>query len=139
MFNPFVKLSDEQVMITIVEDGAEKQVPGFLYRCDGVTQMGICRLVWDRAYLAKSCGDRGHKQSFQAGNYTRSAVRRDGKLAATAAVVAQPAASVPTQLELVKAQALALGFRLSKIPQSKINNPEFEIKDPEEGDSELPF
>lgn len=136
MFNPFVKLADEpQVTITIIVDGKEQQALGFLYRCEGTTQYGMpCRLVWDRAHLAKACGDQRHQSEYtQAyGNGTgwvRKAVRRDGTVSAAVTPVVK---EVPVlAFEDLKAQALKLGYRLSKIPVAK--TPEFEV------DEDLPF
>lgn len=129
MFNLFRRLDGEpQVEITIVENGIEKQVPGWLYRCEGDSPMGTCNLVWDRAYLAKTCGDRGHKQSFMAGNFKREARRRDGKQASVPAPAPAPAAPAPTPLEAAMALVKASGFRISKAPKAK-EIPEFEIKD----------
>ena len=147
MFNPFTKL-DEQVSITVVSDGIESLVPGYLYRCDGLSSMGTCRLVWDRAYLAKECADHGHRQSWikeyrsqdgTVAKYTRAAVRRDTKAPAPATQpVPQAVAAMATALspeDQLRALADSLGFRVSRKPVSK--TPEFEIKDLE--GSELPF
>ena len=140
MFNRFTKLS-ETVEITIVQDGQESKVQGFLYRCDGQTQYGMpCRLVWDRAWLAKQCADRNHRNQFvqdytkQDGSsqkFLRQAVRRDGpRPQAVAPVQAAPApAPVPVlSLADLRSQALALGFRLSRIPVAKAPEPVIEQK-----------
>jgi len=134
MFNPFKKLDDEpQVPITINVDGQEQQAMGFLYRCEGQTQYGMpCRLVWDRAHLAKSCADHNHrnqytqtykKQDGTESKFLRQAKRRDGPRPSgtPAPVQAEPApAPVPVlSLADLRQQALALGFRLSRIPQAK--------------------
>jgi hypothetical protein len=135
VFIPFTKLADEpQVSITIVEDGIERTVLGFTYRCDGITAHGMpCRLVWDRAWLAKECVAHGHKSSWttqQYGKdgavYQRTALRRWGSdtpvaPAAPVAVAAQATAvSLPIDPEAqLRALAAAMGFRVSRIPKAK--------------------
>ena len=150
MFNRFTPL-DETVLITIVVDGQEQQVPGKLYRCEGTTSMGICRLVWDRARLAKECADHDHRQSWvheyvsrdgTVQRFTRSAVRRDGRVATTTQSVAPAPVTVAAQAvalspeDQLRQLADSLGFRVSRKPVKAPKADEFVIL---EDSGELPF
>ena len=150
MFNRFTPL-DETVLITIVVDGQEQQVPGKLYRCEGTTSMGICRLVWDRARLAKECADHDHRQSWvheyvsrdgTVQRFTRSAVRRDGRVPSVPSVAAPAPVTVAAQAvalspeDQLRQLADSLGFRVSRKPAPKPKADEFVIL---EDSGELPF
>lgn len=136
-FNPVTKL-DETVTTTIIKDGNAVQVQANVYRCMGIREdgQGACRLCWTTFDMAKFCAMRGHKESwvqmYGDTGFKRVALRRDPvPQARVQAQVQAPAPSGPsappsppqaTEAE-VRAMALALGFRLSRIPQKPTEPP----------------
>ena len=135
-FNPVTKLTDTHLSSMISAEGIETPITTGLYRCEGQLALNDqpCRLVWTRWEQAKDCASRGHRNqyrqtySFKDGTtkqFIRQAVRRDGPRPVTQTVTVQAPSPEPAQpaqaqsLESVKAMALALGYRLSKIPAVK--------------------
>jgi len=108
------------------------------YRCEA------CKLVWSRYGQAQQCAARAHRNQFMdtyysqvtiegrthivERNYPRQALRRDGpkppvnpssaQALAPVSRPAAPASSPALTLADLKAQALSMGYRLSRIPQA---------------------
>jgi len=133
-WNPARKLS-ETISVTRMRDGVEVSLDVNPWRCEGrvLASDQKCMLVWEHPSYAIDCAARGHRNrftqdyQFQDGtetSYVRVALRRDG---VRPTVLDAPKASAPKAPEVtvdpvaeVRAAALALGFRLSKIPTAKV-------------------
>lgn len=134
-WNPTVKLQ-ELVTVTRMRDGVEVTLEVNPWKCIGrvLASDQKCNLVWEHPSYAIDCAARGHRNRFtqdyqyQDGSeqsFIRTAIRRDG---ARPTVLDTPKAPAPEVVpEPVKdpvaelrAAALALGFRLSKVPAPKV-------------------
>lgn len=140
-FNPVTTL-DESVTTTIRRDGKDVQVQARVRRCMGIVPgQGACRRCWVTFEQAKYCAMRGHKDEFiemyGTSGFKRSAIRRDAAPSAQAPAPAPSAATPPPSppqvvpvpepdLESIRAMALVLGYRLSRIPAKPVS----EVPDP---------
>ena len=96
-----------------------------------------CSLVWGSISLAIDCAMRNHRNRYYVdyypdhvingvtytveAKYLRQAIRRDGPKPVPSSPVLEPVAqaarpAAPASLEDVRAMAMALGYRLSRIP-----------------------
>lgn len=147
VWNPARKLA-ETITVTRMRDGIEVSLDVNPWRCEGrvLASDQKCMLVWEHPSYAIDCAARGHRNRFTQDyqfrdgtetSFVRQAIRRDG---ARPTVLDAPKPVTPTAsvvevqdpLVELRAAALALGFRLSKIPTPKapeVPEDEYEILD----------
>jgi len=126
---PFNPTSSVPGSVTVTrDDGTVRDFS--LWRCDGriATTDQRCNLIWAGRSLAIACAEHGHRNQYRVFygtgdsevSYVRKAERRDGARPSALGSVSVPAAPAPEPVadpvETLKALALSLGFRLSRIP-----------------------
>jgi len=126
---PFNPTSSVPGSVTVTrDDGTVRDFT--LWRCDGRLALTDqrCNLIWAGRSLAIACAEHGHRNQYRVFygtgdsevSYVRKAERRDGARPSALGSAPAPAVSAPEPVsdpvETLKALALSLGFRLSRIP-----------------------
>jgi hypothetical protein len=129
-YNPVIRLAEQ----VTGDDGKVRQA----HRCVGSVNGAVCNLVWGSGALAIDCAIRNHRNRYVVEytrehiientislvelTFVRQALRRDGPRPLAPVQSSPPAALAPVPvlaLADLKAQADALGFRLTRKPKAK--------------------